>query len=112
MQMQIKLVEVVLGGNGIIHTGQLQQLIQTVERRIQAGGTEGIILSGRLPVWVYGALVHHFHPRPFVATFEPRMGKGVIVASHVKELRIGDLIGIDDAEKIIINFPEAEGVNE
>lgn len=55
---------------------------------------KGIILSGRGPIWLYGLLIHHFHPTPFVATFEPRLQAGVVVESHSKDYQIGDLIHI------------------
>ena len=55
--------------------------------------TKGVIISGRGPIWLYGYLVHEYHPTPWVATFDPRLGKGVIVASHVKGASVGDLVG-------------------
>ena len=110
--MTVKFVEIILGGNGIIKPEELISLIQAVEKRVPAGGTEGVVLSGRLPVWAYGALIHHYHPRPFIATFEPRLSKGVVVATHVKEVNIGDLVDLEGSERIVINFPEAEGVSE
>jgi CRISPR-associated protein Csx3 len=95
------LVEVIIGGNGIISPSQLPQLLKLLP---EAGGTEGVIVSGRLPVWAYAAICHHFHPRPFIATFEPRLGKGVVVQSHVEGLSVGDLVDIP-SEKVVINFP-------
>lgn len=44
--------------------------------------TKGVILSGRGPVWLYGMLVHHYHPTRWVATHDPRLGGAVVVASH------------------------------
>ena len=55
-------------------------------------GTEGIILSGRLPVWAFAALTHLFHPRPWVATFDPRLGGGVVIASHVSDVSVGQVV--------------------
>jgi CRISPR-associated protein Csx3 len=94
------LVEVIIGGNGIISPNQLPEILKKLP---EAGGTEGVIISGRLPVWAYAAICHHFHPRPWVATFEPRLGKGVVVQSHVEGLGVGDLVDIP-SEKVVINF--------
>jgi len=46
----------------------------------------GIILSGRGPVWLYGFLVHYYHPSCFVAVYDPRLG-AVVVESHVRKHR-------------------------
>lgn len=61
-----------------------------------------VILSGRLPLWLMAALTHHYHPALAIATYDPRLGGGVIVASHTPQFRIGDLVGISDAEKFHI----------
>lgn len=52
---------------------------------------KGVILSGRGPIWFYGRLIHHFHPAKWVAVFDPRIG-AVVVQSHTKEIREGDVI--------------------
>lgn len=82
---------------GIINTEEIEKLID--EMPVEAGGKEGVILSGRMPVWAFASLVHHFHPRPYVATFDPRLFGGVIVASHTESLKVGDVIDITDADK-------------
>jgi len=51
----------------------------------------GVILSGRGPIWLYGYLIHYYHPAPWIAVHDPRLG-AVIVASHRPDLRPGDII--------------------
>jgi CRISPR-associated protein Csx3 len=97
----MKIIEIIIGGNGIIQPQQLPQLLSKLP---PAGGPEPVIISGRLPVWAYGAIVHYFHPRPFVATFEPRLVKAVVVASHVSDVNVGDIIDME-GEKITVTFP-------
>jgi CRISPR-associated Csx3 family protein len=100
----VVLVEIIIGGNGIISPSQLRDLLQKVEGALGgAGGIEGVIISGRLPVWAFCAITHLLHPRPFIATFEPRVGKGVVVQSHVEGLRIGDLVDIP-SEKVVVEI--------
>ena len=82
---------------GVITPEEVSELIKKLP--VEAGGTEGVILSGRMPVWAFAALAHHFHPRPFVATFDPRLFGGVVVASHTEGLNVGDVIDITDADK-------------
>lgn len=45
-------------------------------------GTEGVIISGRGPVWLYAALAHHYHTTQWVGTFDPRMGGAVVTSRH------------------------------
>ena len=52
----------------------------------------GVIISGRGPIWLYGAVIHHFHPASWVAVFDPRLGGGVVVESHIPEVQVGDVI--------------------
>ena len=89
-------VEVVLG-QGIITPDQLPELVRTVGAKVPAAGTEGVILSGRLPVWAFAALAHLFHPRPWVATFDPRLGGGVVVESHVPDVHVGEVVPLPEA---------------
>jgi len=86
---------------GLLQPEQLPDLIAAMP---SAGGTEGIILSGRLPVWAFATLVHHFHPRPWVATYEPRLGLGVVVASHTPAVVVGQTVPTDGHETLEVLF--------
>lgn len=52
-------------------------------------GSKGVILSGRGPIWLYCFLTHFYHPTKFIATYDPRLGGGVIVESHAKDYHVG-----------------------
>ena len=54
--------------------------------------TKGVILSGRGPIWLYGTLIHYYHPAVWVATFDPRLDAAVVVESHIKYTNVGTLI--------------------
>ena len=82
---------------------QIQEILKLVDAMVPAGGPEGICLSGRLPVWLFGALVHHFHPRPYVCVFDPRLG-GVVVATHSTQASLGDVLPLDGAKNITLAF--------
>lgn len=56
---------------------------------------KGVVLSGRGPVWLYGFLVHFYHPTAFVAIFDPRLNGAVVVESHIPGKVIGDVIKIE-----------------
>ncbi|MEM1659453.1 MAG: CRISPR-associated ring nuclease Crn3/Csx3 [Candidatus Jordarchaeales archaeon] len=86
---------------------QLQLLLRRVSEALPVHlyGSAAVIISGRLPVWAFSAITHLLHPFAAVATFDPRLRGGVIVASHVPDLRVGDVIDVSDAEKVAITFP-------
>jgi len=52
----------------------------------------GVIISGRAPIWVHAFLVHHAHPASWVATYDPRLQGGVVVASHVPGIGLGAVV--------------------
>jgi CRISPR-associated protein Csx3 len=56
---------------------------------------KAVVISGRGPIWLYGFIIHHFHPCMAVAVFDPRLGKAVIVESHSKKYTIGETININ-----------------
>jgi CRISPR-associated Csx3 family protein len=91
---------------GLIETAELPQLLEAVANNLPAGGEEGVIISGRLPVWAFSALIHYFHPRPWVATFDPRLGGGVVVATHARDVSVGEIIPVTpDLPKVTVEFP-------
>ncbi len=55
-----------------------------------------IILSGRGPIWLYGYLIHFYHPTKAIAIFDPRLEGAVVVESHSKEFKVGDTIKIKE----------------
>lgn len=62
-------------------------------------GTKGVVLSGRGPIWLYCYLVHYYHPTRFIATYDPRIGGAIVVESHEKRFKAGDIIEIDKDEQ-------------
>jgi CRISPR-associated protein Csx3 len=51
-----------------------------------------IILSGRGPIWLYGFLIHYYHPVKAISIFDPRYNAAIIIESHFKKYKIGDII--------------------
>lgn len=87
---------------GVIAPEELSAFLAALP--IPAGGQEGVVLSGRMPVWAFAALAHHFHGRPWVATFDPRLAGGVVVFSHTPEKSVGDVVVIDGAKKVDVEW--------
>ncbi|MEM4368186.1 MAG: CRISPR-associated ring nuclease Crn3/Csx3 [Candidatus Anstonellales archaeon] len=54
--------------------------------------SKGVVLSGRGPVWLYGFLVHYYHPTRFIGVYEPRLNSAVVIESHCVEYKVGDVI--------------------
>ena len=73
-----QLLEFDLGENGSILPREIPGAIASLP---PIEGTKGVVISGRGPVWLFGALLHHCHTTRWAATFDPRQG-AVIVSSH------------------------------
>lgn len=98
--MKVKGIEIIIKkNNGIITPFDLPQLLE----KIPSINPKGIVIGGRLPVWVYGTIIHHLHPSTWVAIFDPRLG-GIVVMTHTTERTIGEIILPDNIEweKILI----------
>jgi len=70
----------------------VKELLDAVEKAPTVAGNQGVCISGRGPVWLYAALAHKYHPTLYVATYDPRLNGCVVVATHTKEKKIGDII--------------------
>jgi len=99
------ILEIILSA-GVITPADLPSLVKKVGEAVPPAsvGTKTVCLSGRLPVWVYSALAHLFHPVRAVATYDPRLGGGVVVATHDPAISLGDVIPEGGAEKVTITF--------
>ena len=80
--------------NNVIRVEDLPVILEKVTKALggRVGGPEGVIISGRMPVWVFVAVAHLLHPRPMVATFDPRLDGGVVVMSHSPAYKVGDVV--------------------
>lgn len=57
--------------------------------------TQGVVINGRAPIWLYGYLIHELHPTAWVACNDPRLG-AVVVATHSKTVKIGQVIPLEE----------------
>ncbi len=78
------------GRDRIIHPQDLCKL------ELPAGidTTQGIVLTGRAPIWLYGYLIHELHPTAWVGCYDPRLG-AVVVATHTRGVSVGQIIPLE-----------------
>jgi len=83
-----QVIEIVL--DGIATPDDLSRL------RLPAGidTRQGVVLTGRAPIWLYGWLVHECHFTRWVACYDPRLG-AVVIESHTPEVRVGQVIPLE-----------------
>ena len=86
---EFRLVEVEIPG-GVVEPAEAAEATEEVANKLP--GQKTILLNGRMPIWLAGMLVHAAHAAPAVATFDPRLGGYVVVASHTNKYGIGDVI--------------------
>ena len=55
---------------------------------------KGVIISHRGAIWLHSAVAHEFHASAWVAHLDPRLGGGVVVQSHKREVLVGDIIDV------------------
>ncbi|WP_026073200.1 CRISPR-associated ring nuclease Crn3/Csx3 [Nodosilinea nodulosa] len=63
--------------------------------------SQGVVLEGKAPIWLYSYLVHECHAAVWVACFDPRLGDGtensggaVVVATHSRQVAVGQVLGV------------------
>jgi len=80
---------------GVLEPSDLQSI--SVPRN-EIDPSKPLILSGRGLSWLYGFLVHELHYARILATFEPRVRKGIVVEAPAKELigKAVDVSGFSD----------------
>lgn len=53
----------------------------------------GLIIGGKGPIWLYAHLTHLAHTFAWVAVFEPRLRRAVVVQRHTKDSpRVGEVL--------------------
>ena len=97
----------VLKGGGLLETRDLVRIGEKVKEILPMLYDKIVVISGRLPVWCFAYLVEVLHPCRGVATFEPRLGGGVIVARHYPDVpEVGSLVPAKPEGDIVLVVKE------
>lgn len=75
---------------GVCTPQEFARAVKRIEKSLP--GEKAILIKGRGPIWGYGMLVHAAHPTPAVATYDPRLRGHVVVATHSKNFKVGEVI--------------------
>ena len=72
--------------------------------------SQGVVIEGKAPTWLYAYLVHACHVAAWVATFDPRLGQniahaggGVVVATHSQQVEVGQVFSIELPPELYAN---------
>jgi CRISPR-associated protein Csx3 len=76
--------------NGIITPGDLKGL--KLPKNIDY--SQGIVIEGKAPIWLYGYLVHECHPTAWVGCYDSRLG-AVVVSTHTPDISVSQVFKID-----------------
>jgi CRISPR-associated protein Csx3 len=85
----------ILTENGIIAPSDLKGL--KLPRPIDF--SQGIVIEGRAPIWLYSYLVHECHPAAWVGCYDTRLG-AVVVATHTPDISVSQVFKLDLPEAI------------
>jgi CRISPR-associated protein Csx3 len=76
--------------NGLIEPHDLKGL-KLPEEMIWS---QGVVLEGKAPIWLYSYLTHLCHPTAWVACFDPRMGGAVVTSTHSDAVEVGQVLKV------------------
>lgn len=76
---------------GVIEPKDLQGL----QLPPQLQSTQGVVLEGKAPIWLYAYLTHECHATAWVGCFDPRLGGAVVVETHSRDVRIGQVLPLE-----------------
>ena len=76
--------------DGVIQPSDLQGLELPEGLKL----SQGIVLEGRGPIWLYGYLVHLCHPAAWVGCYDPRLEGAVVVETHTPGVAVGQVIAL------------------
>lgn len=54
--------------------------------------SQGVVLEGRGPIWLYGYLVHECHATAWVGCYDPRLEGAVVVETHTHKVSVGSVV--------------------
>lgn len=87
----------ITAANGIIAPSDLKEIVLPPD----IIWSQGVVIEGKAPTWLYAYLVHACHIAAWVATFDPRLGQdaihsggGVVVATHSQQVQVGQVLPI------------------
>ena len=90
------LLEFKIGGDGNISPDEIPAALDQLDGTVD--GTKGVVISGRGPVWFFGALLHHLHVTRWSATFDPRLGAVVVASHHPGAPHVGEALSLPKSE--------------
>ncbi|WP_072619854.1 CRISPR-associated protein Csx3 [Spirulina major] len=75
--------------------------------------TQGVLIFGAAPIWLYGCLIALCRSAPWIATYHVRRHGGIVVASRIAAHPVGAIIPIEHAPTqhpaILIGGPPSSG---
>ena len=83
--------------SGLLSPSDVKVLNKYVKNRvrvlIQQRTPKVLILSGRMPIWVYVSVVHEImHVIPTIGVFDPKLQGAIITVSHNRAFEEGELL--------------------
>ncbi|MFE1744182.1 CRISPR-associated ring nuclease Crn3/Csx3 [Coleofasciculus sp. H7-2] len=54
--------------------------------------SQGVVIEGRGPIWLYGYLVHECHATAWVGCYDPRLEGAVVVETHTPKVSVGSVV--------------------
>ncbi|MGK7926271.1 MAG: CRISPR-associated ring nuclease Crn3/Csx3 [Spirulina sp.] len=62
--------------------------------------SQGIVLEGKGPIWLYGYLVHECHPAAWTGCYDPRLG-AVVIATHAPDIQVSQIFKVTLPDEVL-----------
>ena len=100
MKVEVREFKVLPYSGSVIHFELSEpispQELPEIVKEFPVMGGEGLIISGRGPIWLYAAVLHKYmHTFAYVAVYDPKLRGAVVVATHLPPVKIGTVIPIE-----------------
>lgn len=81
----------ITGDDGIIEPEDLKGL--KLPKNIDF--SQGIVIEGKKPIWLYAYLVHECHAATWVGCYDPRYKGAVVAETHTRAVSVGQVLKLE-----------------
>lgn len=57
--------------------------------------SQGIVIEGKGPIWLYAYLVHECHAAAWVGCYDPRHKGAIVVETHTRIVSVGQVLKLE-----------------
>jgi CRISPR-associated protein Csx3 len=98
LQLQQRVAAEFLHLEGLLPSSYIDYSEQSEVAVPKAPPDLGMVLSGKLPLWLYSSLALTYADTSWLAVYQPQLGSAVVVYSRVEERKVGDVFSLEQRD--------------